>query len=211
MHNGILVKDNQETGLGGAGIKPTEQLLVRYNEYPQVLNELVDLREKSFYLAIHNKTTEPKLPTQFQTEYKAALNEVKSKKILTQGDMKKVLKFFETYSTKTQYVEFQRNLIKSATKDMKTSGEVSRDEKRVYAHFIASQCAWFLFRGGKKMHTDLKQRIFLSLYGMITKSGYKIFQGSNNTILENFIMTKYTKNKKEVEAYFNSAPHIVLS
>lgn len=196
---------------GGAGIKPTEQLLVRYNEYPAILNELIDIREEAFYLAIHNKKTAPTIPNQFQTEYKAALNEVKSKKILTQSDMKKVLKFFETYSTKMQYVEFQRNLIRLATKDMKQSGEVSTNEKKIYAHFIASQCAWFLFRGGKQMHTHLKQRIFLSLYGLITKSGYKIFQGSNNTVLENFIMTKYTKNKKDVEAYFNAAPHIVLS
>lgn len=196
---------------GGAGIKPTEQLLVRYNEYPSILNDLIDIREEAFYLAVHNKKTAPKIPTQNQTEYKAALGEVKGKKILTQSDMKKILKFFETYSSKVQYIEFQRNLIRLATKDMKTSGEVSMDEKRVYAHFIASQCAWFLFRGGKKMHTHIKQRIFLSIYGLITKSGYKIFQGGSNTVLENFVMTKFIKNKKEVEAYFNAAPHIVLS
>lgn len=196
---------------GGAGIKPTEQLLIRYNEYPSILNELVDLREEAFYLAIHKRKTAPTISTQFKTEYSQALTEVKSKKILAQSDMKKIIKFFESYSSKNDYIEFQRNLIDLATKNMKRSGEVSRDEKRVYAHFISSQCAWFLFRGGKKMHTHLKQRIFLSLYGLITKSGYKIFQGNNNTVLENFIMKKYTKNKKDVEAYFNAAPHIVLS
>ena len=196
---------------GGAGIKPTEQLLIRYNEYPTILNDLIGIREQAFYLAIHNRKTAPTITNSFKSEYTAALSEIKSKKILTQSDMRKILKFFESYSSKNDYIQFQRNLIQLATKDMKTSGEVSKDEKRVYAHFVASQCAWFLFRGGKNMHTYLKQRIFLSIYGLITKSGYKIFQGNNNTVLENFIQTKFTKNKKDVEAYFNAAPHIVLS
>lgn len=196
---------------GGAGIKPTENLFIKYKEYPTILNELIDLREKSFYLAIHKKNTPPQIPTSFKSSYNSALSEIRSKKILTKSEMKKIIYFFESYSSISQYVEFQRNFINLSTKDMKRSGNISTDEKRVYAHFIASQCAWFLFRGGKTMHTYLKQRIFLSIYGLITKSGYKIFQGNDNTILENFIMKKFTNNKKEIEAYFNASPYIVLS
>jgi hypothetical protein len=95
---------------------------------------------------------------------------------------------------------------------MKSSSRtVTKDPKRLNAHYTASQCAWFLFRGGSSLHKYLKKRMFLSLFGLITKSGYKIFQGNEETIMEDYIRTKYKKNNRNVVAYFNAAPHIVLS
>jgi hypothetical protein len=88
---------------------------------------------------------------------------------------------------------------------------VTKDPKRLNAHYIACQCAWFLFRGGPSMHKYLKQRMFLSLFGLITKSGYKIFQGNENTVMEDYLQKSFKKNKKNFVAYFNAAPHIVLS
>ena len=93
----------------------------------------------------------------------------------------------------------------------KASKSVTDNPKYLMAHYTATQCAWFLFRGGEKLQSNLKRRMFLSLFGLITKSGYKIFQGNEETIMEDYIKTKYKKNNRNVIAYFNAAPHIVLS
>ena len=206
---------------GGASSVPIDELFVRYNEYPTILRELIELREEAFFYAIHGSTNDPssKIDPKIKSDYEKALSDVGKAMILISdkrtnvGEAARLVNFLESYSkTKNAYHVYQTHLIKSTTKLMRgASKTVTRDSKRLNAHYVACQCAWFLFRGGPNLHKYLKQRMFLSLFGLITKSGYKIFQGNEETIMEDYLQKKFEKNKKSIKAYFNAAPHIVLS
>jgi hypothetical protein len=198
---------------GGAGTESLGELFVKYNEYPQILKELVDIREKAFYFAIHNSEKAPNIDAKSKGQYNKALDEIRNPKILSADLSKNIIKFFSEYSPNSKaYLTYQTKVVKDTTKQMKkASTTVTTDPKRLNAHYVASQCAWFLFRGGETLHKHLKKRMFLSLFGLITKSGYKIFQGEEETVMEDFVMKVIQKNKKNVVAYFNSSPHIVLS
>ena len=200
---------------GGAGTESLGELLIKYNEYPQILDELIEIREQAFYFALTGKDKDAAstIDKKLKTLYTQALVDIRQKKIITADSSKNLIKFFKEYSTsKNLYDVYQTEVVKRATKPMKrASRTVTTDPKRLIAHYTATQCAWFLFRGGEGLHKNLKRRMFLSLFGLITKSGYKIFQGNEETIMEDYIETVYKKNKRNVTAYFNAAPHIVLS
>lgn len=203
---------------GGATTTPIGELFIKYAEYSQILDELIKLRRGAFFYAIHGSTKDPSsiIPKNLKTDYEKALNEVEKKTILTsgkKGEALNLMSFLESYSpSANKYYAYQTHLIKSTTRPMRNSSKmVTSNPKRLNAHYIACQCAWFLFRGGSSMHKYLKQRMFLSLFGLITKSGYKIFQGNEHTIMEDYLQKSFKKNKKDFVAYFNAAPHIVLS
>ena len=200
---------------GGAGTESLGELFMKYSEYSQILNELIKIREKSFYYAITGKDKDAAstIDEKLKTLYNQALTDIRQNKIITADTSKNVLKFFKEQSPNTNlYDVYQTEVVKRGTKLMKkASKSVTDNPKYLIAHYTATQCAWFLFRGGEKLQSNLKRRMFLSLFGLITKSGYKIFQGNEETIMENYIKTTFKKNKRNVEAYFNAAPHIVLS
>ena len=198
---------------GGAGTESLGELFIKYNEYSQILDELIDIRVEAFNYALTGKSNgKPNVPTKLKTLYNQALIDLKQKKIITADSSRNLLKFLKEYSSNNLYDVYQTEVVKRGTKPMKSSSRtVTTDPKRLIAHYTATQCAWFLFRGGDTLHKYLKKRMFLSLFGLITKSGYKIFQGNEETIMEDYVRTKFKKNKKNVVAYFNAAPHIVLS
>jgi hypothetical protein len=206
---------------GGASTIPIDELFIRYREYPTVLSELVNLRKEAFFYAIHGSTKDPsnKIPSNLKSDYEKALNDVEKRVILTSskknrgGEGEDLMNFLTSYSkSSNKYYVYQTHLIKNTTKLMRgASRTVTTEPKRLNAHYVACQCAWFLFRGGPSAYKYLKQRMFLSLFGLITKSGYKIFQGDEDTIMEDYLQKSFSKNKKQITAYFNSAPHIVLS
>jgi len=198
---------------GGAGITSLGDLFIKYNEYSTILNELIEMREQSLNYVLTGKNNgKVNIPPNLKSLYTQALNDVRQKKIIAKDSSKKLLEFLNQYSENNLYDQYQTEFIRRATEPLKASSRsITSDSKRLIAHYTASQCAWFLFRGGESLHKNLKKRMFLSLFGLITKSGYKIFQGNENAIMENYIQKKFTQNKKEVVAYFNAAPHIVLS
>lgn len=82
-------------------------------------------------------------------------------------------------------------------------------DERIEAHYVHAQLAWFAFIGGKNFQSYLKQRMFLTIYGVISKKGYKIFDYDNNL---STIKSAITAEVKGVpRAAFDSAPHLLLS
>lgn len=196
---------------GGAGVVSLGELLIKYSEYPTILNEIIEMREEALNFVLSGKNNgKPNIPPNLTSLYNQALVDIKQNKIITKAGSKDLIKFLTQYSKANLYDKYQAQFIKRAIKPMKVSATTT-NSNRLVSHYTASQCAWFLFRGGEALHKHLKQRMFLSLFGLITKSGYKIFQGNEHTIMEDYIKMKFTQNKRSVTAYFNAAPHIVLS
>ena len=80
---------------------------------------------------------------------------------------------------------------------------------RIEAHYVHAQLAWFAFIGGKSFQTYLKQRMFLTIYGAISKKGYKIFDYDKNLTTIKSAITAEVKGVPR--AAFDSAPHLLLS
>ena len=82
-------------------------------------------------------------------------------------------------------------------------------QERIKAHYAHAQLAWFTFIGGKSYQTFLKQRMFLTIYGVISKKGYKIFDYNKNITTVKSGITAAMKGMPK--AAFDSAPHLLLS
>lgn len=82
-------------------------------------------------------------------------------------------------------------------------------DDRIEAHYVHAQLAWFTFIGGKSYQTYLKQRIFLTIYGVISKKGYKIYDYSGELTKVKSAITAELKNVPK--AAYDSAPHLLLS
>lgn len=82
-------------------------------------------------------------------------------------------------------------------------------DARIESHYVHAQLAWFAFIGGKSFQTYLKQRMFLTIYGVISKKGYKIFDYDNNLTTIKSAITAEIKGVPR--AAFDSAPHVLLS
>lgn len=174
---------------------------------------------------------------QLRTLYQKALKEITTRKILVNSVTAKyndIEKFFELYDKETnnalslvkyyvavinlvrgkvspsikitdKYASF--NMFVGQKKERKAN--LPETEERIKAHYAHAQLAWFTFIGGKSFQTYLKQRMFLTIYGVISKKGYKIFDYSKQLTTVKSAITATLKNVPK--AAYDSAPHLLLS
>lgn len=111
-----------------------------------------------------------------------------------------------------QIHQFYDGVIRELAFGVKTN--FNKNATHLAPHFQQAQLAYFLLRAGREnssVEYYLKQRIFLSIFGVLTKSVYKIFEGGSKTEMKNYVALVYKKNQKRVEAYFSAAPYILLT
>ena len=175
--------------------------------------------------------------TKLKASYRVALREITTRKILvntrtTKYD--KIEEFFNLYDKETgnkdsiiMYYVAVINLVRGEVKSSinitdkyasfnmfvgqkkERKSTTSEIQERIKAHYAHAQLAWFTFIGGKKYQTYLKQRMFLTIYGVISKKGYKIFDYNKNISTVKSAIT--ASIKKMPKAAFDSAPHLLLS
>ena len=83
--------------------------------------------------------------------------------------------------------------------------------ERLKAHYVHAQCSWFLLRGGPSLNQYLKKRMFLTIFGIITKKGYLIFEGATDTKIKSAISKEFHDNGQVLVANFATIPHLYLS
>ena len=175
--------------------------------------------------------------TKLKTSYRAALREITTRKILVNSraaKYEKIEEFFNLYDKETgnkdsitmyyvAVINLVRGKVKSSIKitdkyasfnmfvgqKKERKATTSETQERIKAHYAHAQLAWFTFIGGKSYQTYLKQRMFLTIYGVISKKGYKIFDYSKNISTVKSAIT--ASIKKMPKAAFDSAPHLLLS
>lgn len=175
--------------------------------------------------------------TKLKTSYRAALREITTRKILVNSraaKYEKIEEFFNLYDKETgnkdsitmyyvAVINLVRGKVKSSIKitdkyasfnmfvgqKKERKATTSETQERIKAHYAHAQLAWFTFIGGKSYQTYLKQRMFLTIYGVIGKKGYKIFDYSKNISTVKSAIT--ASIKKMPKAAFDSAPHLLLS
>ena len=219
--------------VSGVAVGPAEKMFHRYHEYSPIIKELVKIRTEVFKELV----PPPSVLIKDKIYYDAALRELGKEQILRaassstssqRGGINTIHthRFFKTRregpSIQDYYLEVVKRLTMGMTTNIsyntKTFSKGSKKEGTLQiipalnAHFTASQLAFFLFRGGKTHGLLLKKRIFLSLFGLLTKSGYKIFEGNAGKVeMTNYIRKLFIQNGKQVEAYYSAAPYVLLT
>jgi hypothetical protein len=79
--------------------------------------------------------------------------------------------------------------------------------ERLKAHYVHGQCSWFLLRGGPSLNLYLKKRLFLTIFGVIAKKGYMIYDGDFDGKMKSALSKEFDGKLAE----FVTIPHVYLS
>lgn len=217
----------QKGFVGGASYLISLPILKKYPRYNQMVREIVSIREKAFNYAVDSK----KVPKDLQTDYNNALRKVRMNElVLYNTDDNKVIKeFCEKYDEKTNnkkdsFQEYRmgvsklcknkslnfvdNQLLKLDKKSFKTSG-VPKTLQNDYVH---AQGLWMYTRENENLKKYFKKQISLTLYGLMSKKGTKIFYSKNKKMLteDAFVKEFKDKNNKTKLAKLLTAPYLLI-
>jgi hypothetical protein len=138
------------------------------------------------------------------------------------GSLKKTKEFFDQYdvyaenrgpysiSSYTQYQNEVINTVRGFNKIYAPTRVQLKD--MINAHFAHAQLSYFLLEGGKNFELYFKQRMFLTIFGLITKMSHKAFDVGNYAGMRNLITQKIQDEAgKEIIHEFKTAPHYIVS
>ena len=213
--------------VGGASYVVTLPILKRYPRYNEMVREIISIREKAFHYAVDTK----KLTSEIKSSYKSALNIVKMNELVlySASDNEIIKTFCEKYDVviknkKDSYQQYRiavsklcknRALTSSdgilSTLDKK-SNKVTGTPKTLQNDYVHSQGLWMYTRKGEDLKNFFKQQITLTLYGLMSKKGSKIFYSKNQAMLteDAFVKEFKSKNNQTKLAKFVTAPYVMI-
>lgn len=213
--------------VGGASYIVTLPILKRYPRYNEMIREIISIREKAFHYAVDTK----KLTSEIKSSYKSALNIVKMNELVlySASDNEIIKTFCEKYDVVTKnkkdsYQQYRiavsklcknRALTSSdgilSTLDKK-SNKVTGTPKTLQNDYVHSQGLWMYTRKGEDLKNFFKQQITLTLYGLMSKKGSKIFYSKNQAMLteDAFVKEFKSKNNQTKLAKFITAPYVMI-
>lgn len=149
-----------------------------------------------------------------QSFYAAAIRELKRKGLNIGSERNsKLNKFFEEYEKATGEIDmmqkYQKAVINLATKTS-ISNKIDQTQSMVNTFYEHSQLSYYMLRGGAQY---LKKKIFLTVFGVITKKGYNIVKDSdlNSSKLVNAIRVNASKALIQNIKSFDTVPHFYMS
>ena len=207
--------------VGGASIPAFERIAKDYPQYKTSENKMVKLRVSIFkknceVLAKKNPVAYDKVKG-LKT---AAETTLESPNILYGAKLlKKVIDFFNAYDKEsknkkqTSFLDYCVAFIDEVRKFNKQYKRVTdKDIKRIKGHFAHAQLSYFMIDGGKSFELYFKQRMFLTIYGLITKMAHKVFDLKDYRGMKNAITTVIRDEAgKEIIQEFRTAPHYLIS
>lgn len=213
--------------VGGASYIVTLPILKKYPRYNEMIREIISIREKAFHYAVDTK----KLTSEIKSSYKSALNIVKMNELVlySASDNEIIKTFCEKYDVVTKnkkdsYQQYRiavsklcknRALTSSdgilSTLDKK-SNKVTGTPKTLQNDYVHSQGLWMYTRKGEDLKNFFKQQITLTLYGLMSKKGSKIFYSKNQAMLteDAFVKEFKSKNNQTKLAKFITAPYVMI-
>lgn len=149
-----------------------------------------------------------------QTFYASAVRELNRKGLNIGSERNEKLNtFFEEYEKVTGEIDmmkkYQRAVINLSTRTS-IGKRIDRSESMINTYYEHSQLSYYMLRGGAQY---LKKKIFLTVFGVITKKGYNIVKDSdiNSSKLVNAIRVNASKALiKEIKS-FDTVPHFYMS
>jgi len=149
-----------------------------------------------------------------QSFYAAAVSELKRKGLnIGTSRNEKLYKFFEEYEKatgETGMMEKYQSAVINLTTKSSLSKKIDQTKSMLNTFYEHSQLSYYMLRGGAQY---LKKKIFLTVFGVITKKGYNIVKESdlNTNKLVNAIRVNASKALvKEIKS-FDTVPHFYMS
>lgn len=164
-------------------------------------------KTKSYTMKINN----------LQTLYASAKRDI-SRPVFVPGSERQssLIKFIEEYESATGRSNIL-NIYRTAVVNLILKNELryglNREDSEIKTHFENAQISYFLTRGGPELHLYLKQRIFLTVFGVITKKSYKVFLNNmtGTTQMISAIKAQVTKSMMKNIKEFDTVPHFYMS
>jgi len=153
-----------------------------------------------------------------QTLYASAKRDI-SKPLFVVGAERQnsLIKFIEEYEKVTlreNILNTYRLAVVNLILNNPLSSGTNNTDAMIKTHYENAQISYFLTRGGIKMHRYLKQRIFLTVFGVITKKSYKLFlqnKSFESTQMIGAIKARVTKSMMKSIKEFDTVPHFYMS
>ena len=213
--------------VGGASYAVTLPILKKYPRYNEMVREVISIREKAFNFVVDKK----KITADIKSPYEAALKKVKMNELVlyNTNDNEVIQKFCEEYDSrirnkKDSYQEYRIAVSKLCKNKSLTSphGELASLDKKsnkttgvpktLQNDYVHAQGLWMYTRKGEDLKMFFKQQISLTLYGLMSKKGAKVFYSKNKSMLteDAFVHEFKAKNSKTKLARFATAPYILI-
>ena len=214
-------KDTQ--WVGGTGIASFERFAKVYPEYNRVIKKVVEIRIDEFEkMCTRLEESNSEAFEHVKTQKVSCITELKKPIILYLSLLSKIKHFFDEYdvyaknrgpysiSSMTQYQNEVINTIRGFDRKYAPTRVTLKD--MIDAHFAHAQLSYFLFEGGKNFELYFKRRMFVTIFGLITKMSHKAFDVGDYAGMRNLITQKIQdEHGKEVIHEFKTAPHYIVS
>ena len=217
-------KQHQDTQWGGGfAVSTFETFAVKYPEYKTIIAKVVNYRLAAFdKMCAKFKKENPdafKKVTKEYTEARRDLAEQEIKFLIGRNALTK--KFFDTYEklTKTEnkgtislFSKFMLDVINEIRNKVKPySGPGNTSDSRIFAHYAHAQMSFFLYMGGRNANLFFKQRMFMTLFGIITKKAHKLHGVDDYMGMKNIIQETIQLKRTKFVAEFSTPPHYIIS
>lgn len=225
--SGFNAAESGKSGfVGGLSYTVGLPILQKYPRYNQMVREIVDIRKRAFQFALDKP-----IPKDIQSKYNQSLAIVtKNELVLYSADDHKIIKdFCEEYdkATNNKKNSFQQyrvgvsklcrnkrltdpsgDLLKLNIKNMSTLG-VPKTLQNDYVH---SQGLWMYTRENEDLKKFFKKQITLTLYGLMSKKGGKVFYNKKKDFITEDAFVKEFKDNNNTQklAKFLIAPFIQI-
>ncbi len=215
-------KDTQ--WVGGTSIKTFEEFARSYPDYKKNERQLTDQRIDHFKkFCARLKEKNYVAYDKVESLYPAALKEISKNQIVYgKTNTKNTREFFDMYDVHTNrkginddptFTLYQNefiNIIRGYEK--KYSGARDTKAKIIDAHYAHAQISYFLTEGGKNFQVYFKQKLFMTVYGLITKTSHRTFELDDYAAMRNAIVKYIQKDgAKEIINELSTPPHYIIS
>ncbi len=212
--------------VGGTSYSVGLPILKKYPRYNQMVREVISIRERAFKFAIKQK-----VPNNLKNEYSKALSMVR-KNVLVLYDIKNnlIIKEFckkydnEIGNQQDSYQQYRIGVSKLCkNKSLQSSSGSLMDldnestkvigvPKTLQNDYVHSQSLWMYTRENENLKKFFKQQISLTLYGLMSKKGAKVFYSKDKEMINESAFAKEFKdsNNKSRLAKVASAPFILI-
>lgn len=221
-------KNDQLGFVGGASYKVTLPILQKYPRYNQTVREVVSIREKAFKHAIDEKIAKKSLSAQYEKAKRVVKKNTlvlydNSDNVVIKDFCKEYDKISET--NKDSFQEYRIAVCKlcknkqvsspdGPLKDLdKESFNTTGVPKTLHNDYVHSQGLWLYTRQGADLKKYFKKQISLTLYGLMSKKGARVFHSSKKGEFtqEAFVKEFKAKNNKTKLAKVVTAPFLLIS
>jgi hypothetical protein len=217
-------KQYQDTQwVGGIGITTFETFAMKYPQYKAVISKVVNYRLAVFdKMCAKFKKENPEEFKKVATEYTAARRDLATQEILyLKKKNQTTKKFFDKYAklTKTEfkgtislYSEYMLDVINEIRNKVKPySGPNNTNENIIADHYAHAQLSFFMYMGGRGADLFFKQRMFMTIFGAITKKAHKLYAVDDYMGMKNIIQETIQLKRTKFVAEFSTPPHYIIS